>query len=313
VAALLQRRVQDPARHRRGIDADRRDPLPIAVVARDVAVEQPAHEPCLAEAPVDPEILRQERADDEARAVGHPADRAQLPHRSVDEWEPGAAGLPRLQRLVVVDPVERAHPRLVLDARVLRVVQEHVGEEVAPRELAHERLRPRRAAPQRPLLDLARGERAEVQVRREPRRAVAREVVVALGVRIEAGGQPPRERAAGGRLAGLGRRRTREPVAQATKALGAARRGGVRRTVSPDAAGLNRAAFARATGTVRGALRSQPARHLVQCRDFPPAHARRQRDRWRRTVHRAARQLGPRPMERREHGERRARARARLA
>jgi hypothetical protein len=274
VAVLLQCWVEDPPGDGRGIDADGCDPLPVAVVAGDVAVEQPAHEPCLAGAPVDPEILREERADDEAGAVGHPAGGLELAHRGVDERVAGAAGLPGLQRLVVVDPGERAHPGMVLLAGVVGVVEEHVREEVAPRELPHERLRPRSAAPQRPLLDLAGGERAEVQMGGEPGGAVAREVVVVLGVRIEAAGQPARQRPSRGRLARLGRRRTREPVAQAREAL---------------------------------------TRERFQRRDPAAAHARRQRRHGDgRALHRPARQLPPGAMERREDRERRARARARL-
>ena len=55
------------------VDADRRDPLPVAVVLRLVAVEQQPHEVRLARAPVEVQVLGQERADDQPRAVVHPA------------------------------------------------------------------------------------------------------------------------------------------------------------------------------------------------------------------------------------------------
>ena len=74
--SLLERRVEHPPEVRRRVDADRGDPLPVAVVLRRLAVEQQALEPRLALAPVEVQVLRQERADDEPRAVVHPAGRA---------------------------------------------------------------------------------------------------------------------------------------------------------------------------------------------------------------------------------------------
>ena len=73
VAPLLGHRVVEAAEVRRGIDADRRDPLPVAVVLRLVAAQQVAHEVRLAEPPVEVQVLGQERGDDQPRAVVHPA------------------------------------------------------------------------------------------------------------------------------------------------------------------------------------------------------------------------------------------------
>ncbi len=68
-----------------GIDPHRCDPLPVAVVVCLVAVDQQSHEPALAPAPVDPEILGQERA----RRRGGP-DCASIPR--------GGAGASRRRR-----------------------------------------------------------------------------------------------------------------------------------------------------------------------------------------------------------------------
>ena len=56
------------------------DPLPVADVLGDVAVEQEIEEVPRALAPVDPEILDEERGGDHARPVVHPALGPQLAH-----------------------------------------------------------------------------------------------------------------------------------------------------------------------------------------------------------------------------------------
>ena len=78
-------RVVEPPEERLGVHADRRDPLPVAVVVRLVAVDQQAHEPALAPAPVDAKVLGQERPDHQPRAVVHPALGAQLAHAGVHQ------------------------------------------------------------------------------------------------------------------------------------------------------------------------------------------------------------------------------------
>ena len=134
----------------------------------------------LAAAPVDVQVLGQERGDDQPRAVVHPAPRAELAHPGVDHREAGAALAPGLEALVVVLPLELVHRRLMGVVGVAGVVEQHVGVEVAPRELAAELGRPLARAG-RPLLELARGDAAEVQVGRELGGA-ALEPVVAVGV-----------------------------------------------------------------------------------------------------------------------------------
>ena len=62
VALGVEGRVVDAAEVGLGVGPDRGDPLPVAVVVRLVAVDQVAHEVALAPAPVDAEVLGQERA-----------------------------------------------------------------------------------------------------------------------------------------------------------------------------------------------------------------------------------------------------------
>ena len=72
------------------------------------------------------------------------------------------------------------------------MVEQDVGVEVAPRELTDERVGPRAAASARPLLRLARRERAEAQVRRDDGGAAGEAVmalVVGVGVALEEAGE----------------------------------------------------------------------------------------------------------------------------
>src|SRR4029079_1045550 len=117
----------------------RRDPLPVPVVVRLVAVYEPAHEPPLAPAPVDAELLRQERGDDQPHAVVHPALGAQLPHPGVHKRKDRPALAPRLEvPLGAAPPDPAAVALLELRAGVPREVQEDVRVEVAPAQLAPE-------------------------------------------------------------------------------------------------------------------------------------------------------------------------------
>ena len=123
--------------------------------------------PGLARAPVEVQILGQEGADDQAAAVVHPARGEQLAHRGVDHRVAGAARAPGVEPLRVVVPFEAVVVALVGVAGVAGVVEQHVRVEVAPGELAHERVRARAAALARALLEAARRDAPEVQVRRQ--------------------------------------------------------------------------------------------------------------------------------------------------
>jgi hypothetical protein len=78
----LQRRVEHAVWVCIGARAG--DPLPVQLVVGDVSVDQEIHEVARAFAPVDAKVARQERRDDHAHAVVHPALGAQLPHSRVD-------------------------------------------------------------------------------------------------------------------------------------------------------------------------------------------------------------------------------------
>jgi hypothetical protein len=125
----------------------------------------------------------------------HPALSVQLAHRGVDHGVAGAALLPGGERLVVVLPLERVHPLLVGAVGVARVVEEHVGIEVAPGQLADEGLRVGLA------LELTRADAAEVQVGRELRGAAGQQVVPLLVV-VETVAHEGVHAGAGGLLSG---------------------------------------------------------------------------------------------------------------
>ena len=94
------------------------------------------------------------------------------------------------KRLVVVLPLERVHLAPVCVARVAGVGEQHVRVEVAPAQLAHELGRALAGAGVAgALLELARRDAPEVQVRRELRRA-ALEPVVQVRVVLDAVAQP---------------------------------------------------------------------------------------------------------------------------
>ena len=137
-------------------------------------------------APVDPEVLDEERGGDHPGPVVHPAFLAQLPHAGVDERVAGHPFLPGREPVGVVEPAVTARPQ-VLDLRS-RLRVEDLRVEVPPAELAHERLA---AALLRTHGERARRDAAEVQVGREPRGRVGGDRVVAAGaVAVEVRAQP---------------------------------------------------------------------------------------------------------------------------
>jgi hypothetical protein len=140
--------------------------------------------------PVDAEVLGQERADDQPGAVVHPPLALQLPHPRVDQREAGAPLAPRLERPPGSAPPDRAAVALLeLGPGVAGKVEQDVVMEVAPAQLAPERLRPLPAA--RSCLGLARRDAAEVQVRRQPRGPVAVQRIADARVLGRVAGQEP--------------------------------------------------------------------------------------------------------------------------
>ena len=117
-----------------------------------------------AETPVDVQVLGQERRGDEPCPVVHEPLGAELPHARVDERIAGAAVLPGLERLAVVAPAVAARTQVL--GRDLGARGEQLVVEVAPAELAHERLAAFSTGCA--LGDLERRKAPEAQVRREP-------------------------------------------------------------------------------------------------------------------------------------------------
>ena len=134
----LRHRVEHPEVGR-GVAAGAGHPLPVELVLRHVAVHQPLHEVRGAALPAHVQVLDQERRDDHAHPVVHPAERAQLAHAGVDERVAGPPGRPGRERGVAVVPRVVGHDGPQRPVRRAGVVPEHVGVELAPRELGAER------------------------------------------------------------------------------------------------------------------------------------------------------------------------------
>ena len=77
-----------------GITTARCGPLPAPIVRCEVEIEQALGEVGFAAAPVDPQILAQERGHDHAQAVVHIAGIVELAHRGIDQRVPRFAGTP---------------------------------------------------------------------------------------------------------------------------------------------------------------------------------------------------------------------------
>ena len=176
-------------------------PLPVAIVLRELSVEQLGHEVRLAEPPVEQQVLGEKRPDDHARAVVHEARRAELAHARIHQRNSRAPLLPAAERAIVVPPAHAKRPhRLARDPGVRR---QQLGEEITPRELprpdAHA-LAQRRVARQRgacPPHGLGTGEGSPAQMRREPRRRVETGQIAGLGIAADAVAQERVESGAG--------------------------------------------------------------------------------------------------------------------
>jgi len=121
------------------------------------------------------------RNDHESGAVVHPAFTPQLAHARVDERVPHVPLTPGHKSLLGVTPLDlSAVARLELWGGVAGEMEEDVVVEVAPAELAAEGGGP--AIRPQPVLDLACGHAAEMQVGRQPRGGTAAERVTVLAV-----------------------------------------------------------------------------------------------------------------------------------
>ncbi len=219
-------------------------PLPVELVVDDVAVHQQVQEVPGADPPVHVQRLRQETRRQQACPVVHPALVPQLAHGRVDDR---IAGAPLPPRGDVLGGVVLAAPAVVAGAVVppgrLGARRQHLMVEVPPAQLTHERVRARTSLPAGPVDGLRRGERPEVEVRRQPRRGVPREVVVPVLVGGHASrARPPRQPLPAGRLPS--RRETGEvPDTSARSGSGSPRTPSGTRTARGAASGVRRVSW----------------------------------------------------------------------
>src|SRR5829696_1692806 len=172
--------VEDPVEEG-GIGAGPGDPLPAAVVGGEVPVHQVLEEEAGTLAPVDQQVLGQERGHHHAGPVVDPALAGELAHAGVDQWVAGATLPPGGQAVRVVLELEAGELAARVLPGALRLVVEDIAVEVSPEQLVDEGL----AVPgpagvlggTAPTADrgrdLARGDQPEAQIRAESRGAVA--------------------------------------------------------------------------------------------------------------------------------------------
>ena len=101
----LQQRIEDPEIGLR-IHARAGAEPPPAVVAGEIAVDEVFHKIALAHAPVEQEVLGEERGDGHAGAVVHVAGCVELAHGGVDERVAGAALGPGVEQLLGILPFD---------------------------------------------------------------------------------------------------------------------------------------------------------------------------------------------------------------
>ena len=169
--------LQDRIEHAeigRGIGAGAGHPLPVGGIAAGVGIDQRVPEPLLALAPVDQEMLDQERRHHHPHPVVHDAGVPELAHPGIDDGIAGLAALPRPQRRVVAPPGKRVEGRLQIAVGEVGHVEQQMAAEFAPAQLAQELVdvarqgRPRGRGKARGVPDLPRADLAKTQMRRQP-------------------------------------------------------------------------------------------------------------------------------------------------
>ena len=79
-----------------GVGAGAGAPLPAAVIAGDLAINEVLHEMALAEFPMEVEVFGEEHGGDHAEAVVHEAGGSELAHGGINDGEAGVAVFPRV-------------------------------------------------------------------------------------------------------------------------------------------------------------------------------------------------------------------------
>lgn len=101
----LAKRIEDAEIGLR-IDTGTRSESPSAVVGCEVSIDQILHEVPLAAAPVEHQILGQERGDHHPSSVVHPRAVAELAHGCVHDREAGFSIAPGLEDLLIILPFD---------------------------------------------------------------------------------------------------------------------------------------------------------------------------------------------------------------
>ncbi len=183
----MQDRVED-AEIGRGVGAGARDPLPVGRVGAGIGIDQRVPEPLFAGAPVDQEMLHEERGDHHPDPVVHHAGVPELAHAGVDDRVAGQAAPPGLQCARIALPGKGVELLLQISVGEVGDVEQQVAAELAPAELAQELVD---VAGEARVLgggeagcvpELARADLAEAQMRRQARGAVAVGPVAIVGV-----------------------------------------------------------------------------------------------------------------------------------
>ena len=184
-------RLHDRVEHavRPGVDAGSGDPLPVADVARDVAVDEQVGEDARTAPPVDPEHLREERPDDQPRRGC--ASTLRRAAGACPRRRSGTRSGPRRQRSNASSSSLHAAPR---GRRSCAAVAGFAAS--SWRKKSRQQSWRTNSSPAGPhglarVDRLGRRHAAEVEVRAQARRALGREVVAPLAVLMEPVREPP--------------------------------------------------------------------------------------------------------------------------
>ena len=176
------------------VRAAARDPLPTRGIVGEVGIDERVPEPRCPLLPGEQKVLHQERGDDHARPVRHPAGLPQLAHGGIDDGIAGLAPLPGLERVSVAAPGKARELRPQGLRRHVGEAVEQMGGELAPAELAQEGLGAFAhlaacafACVAHRMPHLVRADLAEMEMWRQARRGVVIEIAAVVGVCAKAG------------------------------------------------------------------------------------------------------------------------------
>src|SRR5208337_1685824 len=137
VPSLLQPRIENPKIWLR-IAAGRRAPLPVSIVDRGIVVHKLLRKVASPPAPVDVQILREERCDDHPDPIVQESSRVQLSHPCIDYRKPCLPGAPRAEFCRVGIPYHRVILPMKRAAEDVGEKIRNVRVEVTPKQLNNE-------------------------------------------------------------------------------------------------------------------------------------------------------------------------------